>query len=409
VKIIKEKIKMAEYLNNSELRVKSLLEFSMGIMNDENGTELIKKHQDAIDHVTPHDMIKLEDMQIQMGFDTLKIKKYVDRVINVFFSKLKDYKWEKPAEDTFLYYLMEENKALKSRLEIIKALVVKNDFENNRKQMFVLIKDLEEVESHYVKKENILFPYLEKKLERYRALSVMWSIDDDIRKKIKKLIQMLEDKNTNPKEFNKEIGQFFFLIYGLIQKEDLVVYPVASEVISDDEWEDMHMQSFDYKFSFIETPKKRKKINIENKTIKKDVNQFVIKSETGEMTVEQALLVFNKLPLDITFVDENNKVKFFSKPDDRFFPRSPAIVGRDVSNCHPPESVHIVEKIVEAFRNGEKDNAQFWLNMRGKFILIQYFALRDDLGNYKGVLEVSQDVTGIRSLEGQQRLLDWGD
>jgi len=400
---------MAEYLNNSELRVKSLLEFSMGIMNDENGTELIKKHQEAIDNVTPFDMVKLEDMQIQMGFETIKIKKYVDRVINVFFSKLQDYKWKKPEEDTFLYYLMEENKALKLKLEDIKVLVVKNDLEGNREQLLFMIKELTQVESHYVKKENILFPYLEKKLDRYRALSVMWSIDDDVRKKIKSLILMLEDLNTTQKEFNIEVGQFFFLIYGLIQKEDLVVYPVAAEVISDSEWEEMHMQSFEYDFAFIKTPKKREKKIFKEEIISTKESKFVIKSETGEMTLEQALLVFNKLPMDITFVDEFNKVKFFSKPDDRFFPRSPAIIGRDVSNCHPPESVHIVERIVDSFKKGEKDIAQFWLSMRGKFILIQYFALRNDLGEYKGVLEVSQDVTGIRALKGQQRLLDWED
>ena len=111
--------------------------------------------------------------------------------------------------------------------------------------------------------------------------------------------------------------------------------------------------------------------------------------------------------MNIIFVDENDRVRFFSKPDERFFPRSPAIIGREVKNCHPPESVHIVEKIVAAFKSGEKDTAQFWLNMKGKFILIQYFALRNEKGEYKGVIETSQDVTEIRSLEGQQRLLNW--
>jgi hypothetical protein len=125
------------------------------------------------------------------------------------------------------------------------------------------------------------------------------------------------------------------------------------------------------------------------------------------MTFKQALMVFNHLPVDITVVDQNNEVLFFNRAKDRFFPRSPAIIGRTVQNCHPPESVHIVEKIIRAFRNGEKDHADFWIQMKGKFILIQYFALRDENQNYSGVVEVSQDVTGIRQLEGEKRLLDW--
>ena len=117
--------------------------------------------------------------------------------------------------------------------------------------------------------------------------------------------------------------------------------------------------------------------------------------------------MFNHLPVDITFVDENNKVKYFSTPPKRIFPRTTSIIGRDVNNCHPPESVHVVEQIVEAFRDGTKDKASFWIKMMGDYILIQYFAIRDEEGNYRGVVEVSQEISEIKSLEGEQRLLDW--
>ena len=128
---------------------------------------------------------------------------------------------------------------------------------------------------------------------------------------------------------------------------------------------------------------------------------------TGKVNVEQIKLIFNHLPVDITFVDENNKVCYFSTPPKRIFPRTTAIIGREVSNCHPPESVHVVEQIVESFRSGEKDQADFWIKMRGEYILIQYFAVRDENGNYKGVIEVSQEISGIKALEGEKRLLDW--
>ena len=111
--------------------------------------------------------------------------------------------------------------------------------------------------------------------------------------------------------------------------------------------------------------------------------------------------------MDLTFVDEHDRVRYFSRPQERFFPRSPAIIGRHVHNCHPPESVHIVEKIISEFRAGSKDEAKFWFKMRGKFLLIRYFAMRDNQGNYRGVLEVGQDISEIQKLSGEQRLLDW--
>lgn len=136
--------------------------------------------------------------------------------------------------------------------------------------------------------------------------------------------------------------------------------------------------------------------------------RYFLKTETGVLKLEQILMIFNTLPVDVTLVDENNKVRFFNKPKDRLFPRSPAVIGRDVKNCHPPQSVHVVNEIVESFRTGKQDNATFWIELKGRMILIKYFALRDPAGNFKGTLEVSQDITDIKKLEGERRLLHWG-
>jgi len=106
-------------------------------------------------------------------------------------------------------------------------------------------------------------------------------------------------------------------------------------------------------------------------------------------------------------VDENNKVKYFSTPGKRIFPRTKGIIGRDVKNCHPPESVHVVEQIVDAFRRGEKDEASFWIKMKGEYILIRYFAVRDESGKFRGTLEVSQEISALQKITGEKRLLDW--
>ena len=408
---------MAEKTDNSQKRLEQLLAFSLGMMNGEDGRMLQEKYAEAIAQITPLDMLKLEDRQIQMGLKSDVIKKDVDKVINTFFKRLQAYEWEKPLEGSFLYYLMLENQAMAFRLNQIKKVlksyskVEAEQFETLRNELIPHFEALSAFEAHYVKKENILFPFLEKKWAFYRPLQVMWSLHDDARRMLKELIALLNDPSTSWKDINPKIGKYFFMVFGLIQKEDLIVFPVAAETIEAEEFAEMQRQSFEYPFPFIETPKQV--VHTSEKTEKardlklKNVVEGLFSTETGTLDFEQIELIFNSLPIDLTFVDENDKVRYFTKPADRFFPRSPAIIGRDVRNCHPPESVDIVEKIIEGFRNGERSTANFWINMKGRFILIQYFALRNAEGVYKGVLEISQDATTTRALEGEQRLLDW--
>ena len=408
---------MSIYKNNNNKRVEELFAFSIDMMGPKKGTKLLEKYKNPIEHVTPLDMILIVDKQIQIGIKPEEIKKQVNKIINIFYNTLKEYKWTKPKEGSFLYYLMLENRAFEHRLNKVKKIIKtyknreESDFNLLQKDLLVHFEEFKKFEPHYLKKENILFPFLEKKWKNHRCLTVMWSFHDDIRKNTEQIIQILKSENARWQELNKKLGAYYFLVFGIIQKEDLIVYPVAAETITNEEWEEMHKQSFEYDFPFIEKPIKSKNFKNVISDIQTDFSKIngdlFLKSETGELNVEQILLLFNNLPLDITFVDENNKVKFFSKPKERFFPRSPAIIGRSVEKCHPPESVDVVEKIIAAFRNNEKENAKFWLKLKNKFILIQYFALRNAKGEYKGVLEVSQDVTEIRSLEGEQRLLDW--
>lgn len=399
---------------NSERRLEDLLAFSMGIMNGEDGRMLIEKYKDAIDNVTPHDMLRLEDKQMQMGMSPDVIKKDVEKIINVFSKSLERYEWEKPKEGAFLYYLMLENEAFKFKLNQIKKILRSykgreaTHFQELKEEVLPRFIEFIAFDYHYIKKENILFPYLEKVWTSYRPLKVMWSLHDDIRRTLKEVIALLEDPFTEWSDFNSILGRYYSLVFRMIQKEDIIIFPVASQTVSEESWHEMHLQSFDYPFPFIETPEKPEEEKHEEQT-KENIltapGMFV--TETGNMTLEQVLLVFNHLPVDITVVDENDKVLFFNKPKERYFPRSPAIVGRSVNNCHPPESVHIVEEIVETFKKGERDTAMFWIELRGHFILIQYFALRTEKGEYRGVMEVSQDATDIRKLEGQRRLLNW--
>jgi DUF438 domain-containing protein len=266
---------------------------------------------------------------------------------------------------------------------------------------------LPEYEKHFARKENVLFPFLEKAWVNYKPLIVMWSLHDDIRKIWKTLITDIDIENEFSAVIFKDIGELFFLMYGMIFKEELVVYPIAMETLDEYTWDKIRSQEAEIGYSYIEAPVYKIAKKEEEQEIHSEIISTLFKSETGIMSQEQVINIFNTLPLDITFIDENDEVKFFSNPKDRFFPRSPAIIGRKVQNCHPPESVHIVESILAAFKKGEKTEAEFWIQMKGKFIFIRYFPVKDKEGKYIGTLEVSQDIADIKKLEGEQRLLDW--
>jgi len=404
---------MSEFINNraqkiNQERVNDLLAVSTGIMHGMDARILMEKYRDAIEHITPYDMIALEDLQIRMGITPETIKKDLQKVISLFYKGLSKYRWDKPEEDTFLYYLMLENEAFTFRLNQVKKIVKLYkgretcDYELLKEELLPRFRDFLEFNYHYIKKENILFPFLEKRWKQSRPLSIMWSLHDDIRRKLKLILHILEDPESTWRELSKEMGLYFFLVFGMIEKENLVLFPVATENLRKDLWDEMLMESFEYPFPFVETPPMPHVIVYQT-----EAERATIPSTSGELTVEQALLAFNNLPVDITLVDEEDKVRFFNKAADRTFPRSPAIIGRSVQLCHPPESVHVVEKIIRSFRAGKKDTAEFRVHVRGRYILIRYYALRNGQGVYKGVLEVSQDITDIQGLEGEKRLLDW--
>lgn len=382
--------------------IEDLKNYVEGVLKKEDGRNLYFAYKDSLDNVTPQDAFEVFYSKLQEGYEPKEILEILDRVINVFHHSLKDYKWEKPKENSFLDILMKENKALEKKLNEIRPILFDKNIKEKKKELLSKLKELQKFDAHYLKKENILFPYLEKKNKNFEGLTLMWTLHDEARKNIAKMIEYLEKDEFDRDEFNVQIGKLFFSLLGLVHKEEYILFPAAMEVISDDEWGDMNMQSLEYGFPFIDPPR------IEKKEL--DIREFdgmKFKTDTGELSFEQILLIFNNLPVDLSFVDENDKLRFFTKPKDRIFPRSPAAIGRDVRNCHPAKSIHVVEEIIGEFKAGRRDSATFWINFKGRLVLIQYFALRNSKGEYKGVLEVSQDVTEIKKLEGERRLLQW--
>lgn len=384
-------------------RVKRLIDYVRGLKSNLRGMDLYEKYKEEIESVSPQEAFEVFHGLLEEGTEASEILVFLDRVIHVFYKSLSNYQWTRPDSYDFLTYLIRENQGLQDKADEIRQLLGEADLQVKKERLLPKIIELQEFDDHYIKKENILFPYMENAGEQFQGLSIMWALHDKVRATIKETIAILKDKNSSEKEVNRAIGDLFFGLLGLKKKEELILFPVASQLLGQGEWDEMHRQSLEYGFPFIDRPD----FEIYREDEIQGLEEGRFKTETGELDFNEIMTIFNALPVDLTFVDENNRVKFFTSPKDRIFPRSPAIIGREVNNCHPPDSVHIVEEIVESFRKGQEDSARFWIDMRGRKILIQYFALRDSKGSYKGVLEVSQDITEIQKLEGERRLLKW--
>jgi PAS domain S-box-containing protein len=400
---------MSEITNHKRERVNQLETLFYGILKGDKLGELVRENQWVIDACVPADVVEVVDVLVAKKVEMEELKTGINKLLNLLHKTLVEHPYYAPAKESYLGCLIENNRAMEERLLEIKPLFrgvnKQAGDEQIKTELLEKLTGLEKFGSYYTIKENLLFPVIEKYIPEYRCLQVMWSFHDDIRRNLKSAIKMLKGEiATDMKQFNRWVGDLFFNMYAVKFREERLLFPMVEEKVEADVLNALFNESIEIGFPFYQ-PEKTGQTN-SNTTVS---DKQEVDLETGNLSVEQIKLLFNHLPVDITFVDENNKVKYFSTPKKRIFPRTKSVIGRDVHNCHPPESVHVVEQIVESFRSGKKDVASFWINMRGEMLLIQYFAVRDENGNYRGVVEVSQEVTEIRNLEGENRLLDWED
>jgi DUF438 domain-containing protein len=397
---------MSEFTNHKETRVNQLVNLFEGILKGENLGQLVSENRRLIESVIPSDVISLVDKLVLMKIPMNDLKRGINKLLNLLHKTLSEHPYYPPSKESYLGCLIENNKILDAKLKAlkpkIKELNSSPDNEDLKSELSQLFTEIEKFSTYYIIKENVLFPIVEKHVPEFRCLSVMWSFHDDIKRNLKAAIDKLHKPDFNLKAFNRFVGDFFFNTYAIKFREERLLYPLVAEVVPEKVLDSLFTESLEIGFPFYR-PEFFETRSTENKTTESRIDL-----ETGNISVEQIKLLFNHLPVDITFVDENDKVAYFSTPKKRIFPRTKSIIGRDVHNCHPPESVHVVMEIVGAFRKGEKDVASFWINMKDQKLLIQYFAIRDEKGAYKGVVEVSQEISEIQDMKGEKRLLEWG-
>jgi uncharacterized protein len=406
---------MSEYINNASKRKQALKEVIQRLHAGETVEDLKEKFGDAISGATAADIAEAERALISEGVSVGEIQRLCDLHVAVFRDSLD----EEPAPESLpghpVFTFRMENEVMMRLLEAMEETL--QDWQDGDPDALIALNQLTEnltaIEKHYSRKENILFPYLEKKGFEGPAM-VMWGVDNEIRAQIKQFKAGIADPEPDASTAAVQFKKMSQDIIEMIYKEEKILFPAALQRLTDQEWAEIRAQEeeigyFDVSVSDAWQPQieedKTEPVSAllaETATLPDDL----IPLATGALTTDQINLMLTHLPVDVTFVDEHDRVRYFSQGVERIFDRSPAIIGREVTKCHPPQSVHRVTIILDDFRAGKRDVAEFWIQMGGQFIHIRYFALRDALGAYKGCIEVSQNVTHIRALEGERRLLD---
>ena len=411
---------MSEFLTES--KVEYLTDIIRQMCAGNNPEKEVKQFTDHCESLTGDEVTAVFNQLSQEGIQY----ENNDQVIN-FYHTVIDEKIAAHALNRFapghpVRVYLEENRMQRRLFKEASQLDPRQD----KEQFLAIFNKICTVELHFVRKENQLFPMLEKHGWDSPSKN-MWAFHDDIRAELKKVRQALEadDLDLVVKMFPYVISE----MQRLIGVEEERLLPNAMDMLEESEWEDMRLGDEEIgwmlektpppypavaeepepeEVAAEETPKPRRMKSTPKRAKElpfsiEDADHF----DEGYLTPEQVNFIFKFLPVDITYVNEDDRVVFYNRGDDRVFPRSANIIGREVKLCHPPKSVDQVLRILEEFKAGTKDHADFWINMRGKFIHIRYFAVRDEQKNYRGVIEMSQDVTEIRALEGEQRLLDW--
>lgn len=408
---------MSELINNSIERKKQLKGLILKLHEGGAQEDVRQELLNSLGKIPYGEVVEVEQELISEGLPEEEVLKLCDAHSAVLQGHvdLSGFKYIPPGHPVDVF--VNENKELKKITQQITDVLEKIEDEPESKlqthilELRRLFNAMLDVDKHYQRKEYLLFPYLENQ-GITGPPKVMWGKHDEIRDLIKGSIEILKTENISSEELlaSAEIilNPAVKGVYEMTIKEEEILLPMSKDKLTEADWYEIQKQSLEIGYCLYDPQIDWKPDWAAEESIN-DAQKVGgnIQLPSGSFSPEELMSLLNTLPIDMTFVDKDDKVKYFSQGAERIFQRNRAILNRDVRNCHPPASAHIVDKIIEDFRTGKANRAPFWINMGGKMIHIEYFAMRSEKGEYLGTLEVSHNVNVYRELEGEQRILSY--
>ena len=376
-----------------------------------------EKFEKEIGAVSPTEIAEIEQSLINEGLSPDEIKKFCNVHALIFQSALEKVACEVTAPSHPIYLFKLENREIEKITAQLKSETDKignSAIESVRQILKELLGKLKGINVHYERKEQVLFPYLEKK-GFMGPSKVMWGKDNEVRGLLKTALTQFEtvkNRETLDNFVTTQLKPLISEVEGMIFKEESILFPTSLEKLSSNDWVAILKESDEVGYVFIEKPRETEYLIRELKMALPEepvVSGSSISFPTGSITVTELMALLNSLPLDITFVGSDDTVKYFSQGKNRVFSRTKAVIGRNVQNCHPPQSLDIVNKILTSFKNGLKDSYDFWINSRGTMVYIKFLALRDSNRHYLGTIEIAQDIGPLKQLQGEKRLISEGE
>lgn len=401
---------MSEFINNVTRRKEIIKNVLKSLHEGKPVEEVTAEFATLAGEATSTEIAEVEQMLISEGLPAAEVQRLCDVHVRVFKQSLEKQTppGSQPGHPIHTFRL--ENEKVLSLLTDMRTSLggLTGSGADGLEQLRQHFNRLKMFERHYQRKEYLLFPVLEKHAFSGPS-TVMWGIHDEVRKMWKTFGEALE--NAGPASQGDLQGQFAKFeqpMREMAYKEEKILFPAAMEHLSEEEW--LVIKNAEHEYGYFLVQPGGEWHPVISSAVPAAEPEAVMTTEllpldTGLLTLEQINLLLKNLPVDVTLVDEKDEVRFFSQTKERIFARPPSIIGRQVINCHPPQSYDRVRQILDDFRAGKRDVAEFWIPMGEKFIHIRYFALRGPAGEYKGCIEVSQDVAGIRALQGEKRLL----
>lgn len=416
---------MSELINNREngisahrtVRINMLKDIIKELHHGKSVEEVKAKFNQAVGEVSVDEISELEQVLMQEeGIPVTEVQRLCSVHAAVFKGSIQDiHRANKPEEQpghpvhTFKMENQEIDRLANFKIALHLDQFLKDQSEANRIKLLEDFSLLYDVDKHYSRKENVLFPFLEK-YGIYGPTKVMWAVDDGIRLGIKEVKQKLTNFDDNAEIIVELAQRVLKEVTEMIYKEEHILLPMALEKLTEDEWLQIADQSEEVGYCLTAPeqewiPERAAEPSANKELESSPLQEGYVRMSTGILSVKQLESVLNHLPVDLTFIDENDIVRYFSQGKERIFVRTKAVIGRSVQNCHPPQSVHVVNQLLADFKAGVKDEEDFWIPLKDKFVYIRYFAVRDEEGNYLGTLEFTQNIKPIQELTGQKRIL----